>query len=265
MASQIQAVSAASHFRAGIRIVLCEPDSVVRLRLRSVIELDPTLSVVAEPCNWRECEKSLEDFVPELLIARSETIPEDWHQEHSRPVLPLTIDLSAKAGRSVHLLPSNPEHLPDPDIVKSLLDEAVGRVYKCKVAELWWLMDRYVEGLESKPDFVSALKVKDNGRIIDLNIKVITSIVASLKYVVINSTRGRYLLRKPLQHLASQLDPSVFVRIHRSVIINSCYLDHAKSVNEQLPHAVLLDGSSYPVGPQYRQAFTTLLTVESCH
>lgn len=262
MATQIHAVSAASQFRACIRIVLYEPNSVLRLRLRSVIDHDPTLSVVAEPRSWRECEKSLEDSVPELLVAREEIIPEAWHQKHSHTVLPLTIDLSGEAGRGIHLLPDPQDMLPHPDIVKRLLDQAIKKVYECKVAELWWMMDRYVEGLLGKPEFVSALKVKsDGGRFIELNVESIISIVAALKYVTINSTRGRYLLRKPIHHLASQLDPSVFMRIHRSVIINCRHLDHTKSMNEQLPHAVLLDGSSYPVGPHYRQAFSTLQSV----
>jgi len=221
------------------------------------------LSVLAEPRSWGECEKSFEDLVPELLIARAEMIPEDSYQEHSHTTLPLIIDLTGKAERGIHLLPSDPQYMPpDPDSLKRLLDQAVKNVYECKVRQLFWLIDRYVAGLQSKSEFASALKVVGECGVVDLNVESITSVVAARKHVTINSTAGRYMLREPIHRLASQLDPTAFVRIHRSVIINSRQLDHAKSMSEHLPQAVLLDGSRYPVGPNYRDAFANLMKLQ---
>ena len=234
--------------------MVCEPDPEIRASLRSAIERDPRLSVVAEPRTWQDCEKRLQDLVPELVIARAEMIPKGRYQKHSHTALPLIIDLTDEARPEICLpLQDMP---PDPESIKRLLDWAVRNVYECKVNELWWLMDRYVTGLQLKSDFVSALKVKRDGPIIELNVESITSVVAARKYVTINSTVGCYLLREPMGVVAKKLDPARFMRIHRSIVVNVRHLDRARSI---ATHAVLEDGARYPVGLNYRKIFGALL------
>lgn len=240
-----------------MRIIVCEPDPEIRASLRSLIESDPMLSVVAEPRTWQDCEKRLQDLVPELVIARAEMIPKGRYQKHSHTALPLIIDLRDEARPEICLPLSDPQDMPpDPESIKRLLDRAVRNVYECKVNELRWLMDRYVTGLQLKSDFVSALKVKRDGRIIDLNVESITSVVAARKYVTINSTAGCYQLREPMGVVAKKLDPARFMRIHRSIVVNIRHLDRPQSI---ATHAVLENGARYPVGINYRKIFGGLL------
>src|SRR5664279_5306216 len=79
MAMQMFVPSSLSSTSArGIRVVVCEPEEEIRAQLRSCLDTDPVLALVAETHNWSECEFALQDLDPELLIARSDLLPGDW-------------------------------------------------------------------------------------------------------------------------------------------------------------------------------------------
>ena len=247
-----------------MRVVLCEPDSEARALLRSLIDRDPMLSVVAEPCDWRECEACLEDLLPELLIVPSGALPADWRLTHQDSALPVVIELMGHTTRGIRLLtPERESSPPNAEAIKNSLAEAVKKVYERKVKQLWWLMERYVTGLQPNAGYPPILKVEREGSTVDLEVRTILSIVAARKHVTVHSTSGRFTIREAIHRVASQLDPSIFVRIHRSVIINSRQLDLGRSMSAHSPQAILLDGSSYPVGPNYRQAFTDIIDLAS--
>ena len=258
MATQFYPAPTPAPFGAGMRVVLCEPDSEVRALLRSLIDRDPMLSVVAEACDWQQCQEHLEELLPELLIVGHGTLPPGWRRTQQDSALPVVIELMAHTARGIRLvLPERQSMPPDSETIKQLLDVAVKQVYERKVKQLWWLMDRYVTGLQVSPEYPSVLKVERDGQTVDLAVDAVLSIVAARKYVTIHSTAGAFLLREPIHRVALQLSPSVFVRVHRSVIVNWRQLDRTRSISSH--HAIMLDGSSYPVGPNYRQTFAAML------
>ena len=260
MATQVYSAPNSAPFGAGMRVVLWEPDSEVRALLRALIDRDPMLSVVAEACDWRECEEYLEDLLPELLIVQSGALPEEWRRTHQESALPVVMELMGPRARGIRLLtPERESSPPNAEAIKQSLAEAVKKVYERKVKQLWWLMDRYVTGLQPNPEHPPALKVEREGLAVDLEVRTILSIVAARKHVTVHGTSGCFTMREPIHRVASQLDPSVFVRIHRSVIINSRQLDLRRSMSANPSQAILRDGSIYPVGPNYRQAFAAML------
>jgi two-component system LytT family response regulator len=48
-------------------------------------------------------------------------------------------------------------------------------------------------------------------------------------YVLVHSKRGRHLVRIPLASLEEQLDPRIFVRVHRAAIVN---LDEIQEIDQ---------------------------------
>src|SRR5580704_2816297 len=67
--------SLASASASGIRVVVCEPQPELRSQLRSFLDADTLLMLVAETSTRSECEAALQEFDPELLIARADLIP----------------------------------------------------------------------------------------------------------------------------------------------------------------------------------------------
>src|SRR5215475_6588100 len=60
---------------AGIRVVLLERDSDVRLRLQRLLDEEPLFIVSAATDSWLQCEALLDEYAPELLIIGPGQLP----------------------------------------------------------------------------------------------------------------------------------------------------------------------------------------------
>ena len=146
----------------------------------------------------------------------------------------------------------------EPRIAKASLNCAVAEIYRRKTAELSDLLSRYMAGLGEVRRYPSTLAVERDGQSIELSMDSILAIEAERKSVWIYTLHGTFLLRKPIHQLEAELDPAVFARIHRSIIVNLHHLTAVPHADKSL-HVVLSDGSRYPVGLNYRESIAQLL------
>lgn len=249
----------------GIRVILCEPESVIRDLLRSFIDADPLLTLAAETREWRECESALQNFDPELLIARLSLIPSDWHARNDQDdSFPVVIALQSASTPEVGATASGSLMMPAaPDMVRRSLNQAVCDIYDRKAKQLLYLVDRYIAASNVISGYSSTLTVERDGKTIELRTSDILAIVAARKWVSVYALSGQFLLREPIHFLSAKLDPSIFIRIHRSIIISYNYVDHKIPNSPRSPHVVLVDGSRHPVGPNYRDALSQAIQRQS--
>jgi len=69
------------------------------------------------------------------------------------------------------------------------------------------------------------IAIKAKGRILFIDPREVISVHAEGNYVLLQKESGSYLLRESISYLADKLDPYGFIRIHRSVLINSAYVE----------------------------------------
>ncbi len=258
MSAQISAYASLDAKHTGIRVALCEPDSSIRQQISAAIDSDPLLILAAESQSWSECEACLDSVVPELLIVRSELIPASWSSrssDHFQPVvLPLRTTLSfPKAEHNDLRVPA------DQQTIKATLDRAVRDIYDRKAKQLLFLVDRYVAGSQALASYKSFLQAECDGHPIDVRTDGITSIVAARKHVLVNTVTGQFLLREAIHRVADDLDPSFFIRIHRSIIVNLRHVDRSRTFSTNPYQVLLSDGSRYRVGPNYREVLADAL------
>jgi hypothetical protein len=249
----------ASKCVGGIRVVLCDPNDEVRAALRAIIDGDSLLVVVAESRDWAACEADLEDLVPELLIVGDGLVPLHWSSRITEDAFaPLVIRLKKSSETPISCSSGELPVPIDPNMTRRSLDRAVAEIYDRKAKQLLYLVGRYVEASKPAPAYESVITIDRDGVRESVETDTIMAVVAARKCVSLHTSSGRSMLREPIRQLATKLDPSCFVRIHRSVIINLRHLDH-RSVSEKCSCIVLSDGSRYPVGRNYRQNLVTLL------
>jgi len=95
------------------------------------------------------------------------------------------------------------------------------------------------------PDYLRRLSMRDRDRTVVIKIDDVVWFEAEDYYVRIHSTRGRHLIRASLTSLEARLDPRVFVRVHRTAIVN---LEHVReSLERDGLCLVLSDGSEVGV------------------
>ncbi len=97
-------------------------------------------------------------------------------------------------------------------------------------------LDATTGGRSEVQDFIKKLPVFHNKKITLLELDHVTHVQADGHYTAIFTAEGQYLCNFSMSEVEAKLDPQVFVRVHRSHIVNIRY---AKSF-ERLPDQVMI-------------------------
>ncbi|MGO9992535.1 MAG: LytR/AlgR family response regulator transcription factor [Steroidobacteraceae bacterium] len=101
------------------------------------------------------------------------------------------------------------------------LDVAVRRSGQERAERLLGML----KDLKLRPDHSSRIAIKDKGRVVFVDVAEITSVEANGNYVLLQQKAGSYLLRETIGEIAGKLKPHGFIRIHRSVLVNSRFVE----------------------------------------
>tara|TARA_A100000171_G_scaffold52186_2_gene69435 strand:+ start:373 stop:1209 length:837 start_codon:yes stop_codon:yes gene_type:complete len=114
------------------------------------------------------------------------------------------------------------------------------------------------ETLES-PTYAKTISVSLANETSLLNVSEIQSIEAASPYVKLITSKGNFLQSETLKSISEKLDPSVFVRVHKSTIINMNEVTSYKSRLNGDYDITLSNGSSTRMSRNYSQTFKALL------
>ncbi|CAM1342102.1 LytR/AlgR family response regulator transcription factor [Tenacibaculum aestuarii] len=107
------------------------------------------------------------------------------------------------------------------------------------------------------------INIKSGNKIIFLERNAIKYISASGYYVEIFTTDNKkYLLRESLSSIIKRLNSSLFVRIHRSTIINSNFIDEIITSNYGETDVKINDNKTFRVSKSYKKDFQELMGVK---
>ena len=72
------------------------------------------------------------------------------------------------------------------------------------------------------------MAIKTRGRILFIDPREVIAVEADRNYVLLQRRTGSHLLREPISRMAERLGTYGFVRIHRSVLINTAYVEQVQ-------------------------------------
>jgi two-component system LytT family response regulator len=96
--------------------------------------------------------------------------------------------------------------------------------------------------------------VKSGSRIIFLQSSLIEWIEAQGDYVMVHVGKANHLVRETMAGMANRLDPSRFVRIHRSAIVNLDFVQELRPLWGGDYRVFLRDGTQITLSRNYRSA-----------
>ena len=130
-------------------------------------------------------------------------------------------------------------------VTRERFSQAIGRVRERLSAQ--GPDNRHVasllQQLSAQPKYLQRIALRAGGRISFVGVEDILYLQAAENYVQLHLRNARHLLHVPIATLESSLDPQMFLRIHRSLIVN---LRHIREL-ETGPHGeyvVLLQGGA---------------------
>jgi two-component system LytT family response regulator len=104
--------------------------------------------------------------------------------------------------------------------------------------------------------------IKDKGRISFLKTRDVDWIEAEDNYVRLHCGKETYLIRQKIGSLEKELNPTIFVRIHRGAIVNVESIKELQQWFKRDYRVVLRNGTILPLGRSYRNELRKVLQSE---
>jgi two-component system LytT family response regulator len=101
-----------------------------------------------------------------------------------------------------------------------------------------------------------AIKVK--GKILFLNLGDVVAVQAEGNYVSLQQNSSSYLLRESISAVAEKLEPHGFIRIHRSVLVNTSFVEEIRPGSTGEYGLRVKGGKEYTVTRTYRKNLKSL-------
>jgi len=107
--------------------------------------------------------------------------------------------------------------------------------------------------------YTSRIVFKSRGRILFLPVSEIRWIAAEENYVRISTESETHLLRETMAHLEERFDPQLFLRVHRSAIVNLQHVKEVRTESDGETAVILINGQKVPMSRSYRSRIQGLL------
>jgi two-component system LytT family response regulator len=119
-----------------------------------------------------------------------------------------------------------------------------------------------LESLRGNRQHLDRIVIRNAGRVTFLPTSEIDWIDAAGNYVKIYSGKDQHILRETLKNLEARLDPAVFVRVHRSTILNVERIRELQPLFHGDCIAILRDGTRVTCSRSFSDRLDALLRNE---
>ena len=252
-----------------IRAVIADDESLARKKLRILLAAEPGIHVVAECQDGPRTVAALKDYEPDLLFLDIqmpgangfevlESLPPD-----RLPIVIFTTAYDQYALRAfeAHAL----DYLLKPfdqERLHHALERARREILKAQDSQVASRILDFLNEAKARSPLEKRLVIKAGGRVVFLNLEEIEWVEAAANYVKLNTGKESYLLRERIGRVSERLDPSQFVRIHRSFIVNVGKIKELHPCNSGEYIVVLKNGKELSCSRGYRAGLQQLIERE---
>ncbi len=109
---------------------------------------------------------------------------------------------------------------------------------------------------QKQPSPRVAIKVK--GKILFLNLDDVVAVQAEGNYVSLQRNGSSYLLRESISVVAKKLEPQGFIRIHRSILVNTAFVEEIRPFSTGEYGLRVKGGKEFTVTRTYKKNLKSL-------
>jgi len=231
-----------------LRIVVADDEDLARSLVREYLKDSLDVQIVAECKNGFEAVKAVTELKPDLLLLDIQMPRLDGFEvldlvgRETNVIFITAYDQYAIRAFDVHAV----DYLLKPFSTERLheaIDRAMKKIARGEsTAPLTLSVEARAPGV--KPD---RILIRDGGDVHVIPLVKIDYVEAQDDYVCYRAEGKRYLKQQTLADVETALDPSRFVRIHRSYILNIDRLAKLELYAKDSHAAILRDGTRLPV------------------
>jgi two-component system, LytTR family, response regulator len=250
--------------RAAVQVLIVDDEPLARRHLRTILEADGEVVIAGEASNGREAVQMIARLAPDLVLLDVQMPEIDGFSVVSQldPAhVPMIIFVTA---HDTYALKAFDVHAVDyvlKPVARDRLMQAVARA-KTRLSSSddstrAEHLRKFIEEIKVSRD-PERLAIRLDGKHVLLPTESIDWIEAVDDYVRIHMGKASHLVRGTLVSFQDRL-PSLFMRIHRSAIVNTTRIKEVFP-NEQGDYRIILqDGTRLPSGRSYRTAVAEFL------
>lgn len=246
-----------------IRAVIADDEPLARRRIRQLLESHKDIDIVAEAGNGSETVRALRELKPDLVFLDIQMSALDGLavlEAIGAKQMPVAIIVTAHEECAVRTCDADaPDYLSKP-LKQAKFAAALERVRRQRCSASAFELSRKLSAL-AEPGTErrkQRIMVRTSTGNVVISADEINWIQAENYYAAIYARQQRLLVRESLASLVQRLDPSCFIRVHRSAIVN---LDRVLEVRDIDGQTLLLlnDGTQVPVSRRRRNAMRQIL------
>jgi two-component system, LytTR family, response regulator len=209
-----------------MNVLIVDDEPLARQGLRMLLAEEPAISGIEEARNGAEALQRMRAQRPDLVLLDVQMPEMDGFEvlkAMGAESMPPVIFVTAHDHYAIRAFEVNAiDYLLKP-VMRERLQQALARVRERLAAQ--GLDNGHVRALLQQltqpPRFLSRIALRAAGRISFVNVEDLLYIQAAENYVQLHLKATRHLLHVPIATLESSLDPRMFLRIHRSLIVNT--------------------------------------------
>lgn len=270
-----------------LKVVVVDDEPLARKGMLMRLLQFPELQVVAECANGHDAVVAVKEHQPDVVFLDVEMPVMDGFAvlkqlQQLDTVMPHVIFVTAFDQYALNAFEVSAVDYVLKPVEASRLKAAIDKLHKAlearddhkhkaQLAELLGrftgedsraILDRIGNSEQVVQDkYPEAISIKDSGEITRVHVASIDWVDAAGDYMCIHTNDGQtHILRRTMKELEQELDPRIFVRVHRSAIVNVNTIAKLQMLANGEHQLMLTNGQSVKVSRSYKDRVKTVFT-----
>ncbi len=219
-----------------IKTLVVDDEPFARARILKLLETFDYISVIGECKNGREAVTQIQNYKPDLVfldIQMPDFTGFDVLSKSEKENLPFIIFVTAYDQYALKAFDVKAvDYLLKPydnERFTQALEHAREQINQRDEAQLHKKMvNLLTEHQHQQSDIKFQLEIKDKGRLTKINTFDIYFLEAQGNYIQLHLEEKSYMIRETLQNIKNSLEQETFLQIHRSILVNTNYINQVK-------------------------------------
>jgi two-component system LytT family response regulator len=251
-----------------MKILIVDDEPLARERVREMLKNEGGIELIKDAANGGEAVKIIKKNRPDIVFLDIQMPDMDGFQvleslgPETLSQIPAVIFVTAYDQHALRAFEFHAlDYLLKPFDRERFADTL--KRAKAKITQQDVEPDRRIlnllEQLNAPPKYSEWLTIKKDERIMLLKVEDIHWIEAQGNYALLTFKENSEMMRETMDNLESQLNPRIFVRIHRSTIVNVNHIKELQVWSRGEYRVVMERGKTFTLSRGYRSRFDAFL------
>jgi two-component system, LytTR family, response regulator len=243
---------------SALRTVIVDDERLARQELRALLTADHDVEVIGECDDGASALKTLPEITPDVVFLDIQMPGIDGFEMLDRldiPQLPVIVFVTAYHEHALRAFRVHAvDYLLKP-VTAEAVGEAVRRARDIVAQKREGALEERVRTLvaDVRESELQRIMVKSGGRVIFLRTTDVDWIEADGDYACLHTQGKKHLIRARISELETRLPSGSFVRIHRSIIVNTGRIKEMQPLYHGDYAVLLLDGTRLTMTRSFRE------------